>query len=289
MNPRAGLRNLTGRQAGGRMDFADIAARGMVILGCGKMGSAMLAGWLSRGVPPGAVWVIDPAPSDWVRGTGVHVNAGVPEAPAVAVIAVKPQMMGAALPGMAAMGNGATLFVTVAAGTPIATYEAVLGAGTPVIRAMPNTPAAVGRGITAIIGNARVTGAQMDLAEGLLSAVGQVVRLESEAQMDAVTAVSGSGPAYVFHLIETLAAAGEAEGLSPALALHLARATVAGAGALAEASEEGPGQLRRNVTSPNGTTQAALEVLMDEQSGFPALMHRAVARAAARSRELARG
>ena len=271
------------------MDFKDIAARGMVILGCGKMGSAMLAGWLARGLPPTAVWVLDPAPSDWVRGTGVHVNAGAPAAPAVAIIAVKPQMMGAALPTMAAMGNGSTLFLTVAAGTPIATYEAVLGAQTPVIRAMPNTPAAVGRGISAIIGNAQVTPAQMDTAEGLLTAVGQVVRLESESQMDAVTAVSGSGPAYVFHLIETLAAAGEAEGLSPDLALHLARATVAGAGALAEESDEGPGQLRRNVTSPNGTTQAALEVLMDEEAGFPALMRKAVARAAARSRELARG
>lgn len=271
------------------MDFGEIAARGMVILGCGKMGSAMLAGWLGQGLAPGAVWVLDPQPSDWVRGTGVQVNAGVPERPAVAVIAVKPQMMGEALPAMAALGNGDTLFVTVAAGTPIATYEAVLGGRTPVIRAMPNTPAAVGRGITAIIGNAQVTAGQMDLAETLLSAVGEVVRLESEEQMDAVTAVSGSGPAYVFHLIETMAAAGEAEGLTPELALRLARATVAGAGALAMASEEGPAQLRRNVTSPNGTTQAALEVLMDEDSGLPGLMRRAVARAAERSRELARG
>lgn len=271
------------------MDFGEIAARGMVILGCGKMGSAMLAGWLGQGLAPGAVWVLDPEPSDWVRGTGVQVNAGVPERPAVAVIAVKPQMMGEALPAMAALGNGDTLFVTVAAGTPIATYEAVLGVGTPVIRAMPNTPAAVGQGITAIIGNAQVTDGQMDLAETLLSAVGEVVRLDGEGQMDAVTAVSGSGPAYVFHLIETMAAAGEAEGLSPELALRLARATVAGAGALAMASEEGPAQLRRNVTSPNGTTQAALEVLMDEDSGLPGLMRRAVARAAERSRELARG
>jgi pyrroline-5-carboxylate reductase len=271
------------------MEFGDIAARGMVLLGCGKMGSAMLAGWLGRGLPPGAVWVIDPQPSDWVKGTGVHVNVGVPPSPAIALIAVKPQMMGTALPVMAALGNGETLFVTVAAGTPIATYEAVLGAETPVIRAMPNTPAAIGRGITAIVGNARASAAQMDLAEALLSAVGQVVRLESEAQMDAVTAVSGSGPAYVFHLIETLAAAGEAEGLSAELSLQLARATVAGAGALAEESDEGPGELRRNVTSPNGTTQAALEVLMDEETGFPALMRRAVARAAERSRELARG
>jgi pyrroline-5-carboxylate reductase len=271
------------------MEFGSIAARGMVLLGCGKMGSAMLAGWLARGLPAASVWVIDPQPSDWVRGTGVHVNAGLPAAPAIALISVKPQMMGAALPGLAALGNGATLFVTVAAGTPIATYEAVLGQMTPLIRAMPNTPAAIGQGITAIVGNARAGAADLDLAEGLLSAVGQVVRLSSEAEMDAVTAVSGSGPAYVFHLIETLAAAGEAEGLPAELAMRLARATVAGAGALAIAAEESPAELRRNVTSPNGTTQAALEVLMDPTTGLPPLMRRAVARAAARSRELARG
>jgi pyrroline-5-carboxylate reductase len=271
------------------MEFGAIAARGMVLLGCGKMGSAMLAGWLAGGLPASSVWVIDPQPSDWVRGTGVHVNAGLPAAPAIALIAVKPQMMGAALPGLAALGNGATLFVTVAAGTPIATYAAVLGEGTRVIRAMPNTPAAIGQGITAIVGNDRATAADLDLAETLLSAVGQVVRLNSEAQMDAVTAVSGSGPAYVFHLIETLAAAGEAEGLPADLAMRLARATVAGSGALAAAAGESPAELRRNVTSPNGTTQAALEVLMDPETGLPPLMCRAVARAAARSRELARG
>ena len=271
------------------MEFGAIAARGMVLLGCGKMGSAMLAGWLARGLPAASVWVIDPQPSDWVRGSGVHINSGLPPAPAIALVAVKPQMMGAALPGLAALGNGATLFVTIAAGTPIATYEAVLGERTPLVRAMPNTPAAIGQGITAIFGNASAGVADLDLAEALLSAVGPVVRLTSESQMDAVTAVSGSGPAYVFHLIETLAAAGEAEGLPADLAMRLARVTVAGAGALAIAAEESPAELRRNVTSPNGTTQAALEVLMDPAAGLPPLMRRAVARAAARSRELARG
>ncbi len=153
---------------------------------------------------------------------------------------------------------------------------------------MPNTPAAVGRGITALIGNARVGEDQMALAEALLSAVGQTVRLETEAQMDAVTAVSGSGPAYVFHLIETLAAAGVAEGLPDDLAMKLARATVGGAGVLAEEADEDPAQLRINVTSPQGTTAAALEVLMDDQTGFPALLRRAVRAAADRSRELAK-
>ncbi|MCL7465623.1 pyrroline-5-carboxylate reductase [Phaeovulum sp. NW3] len=268
------------------MDFSDISTRGLVLLGCGKMGSAMLEGWLKGGLAPGAVWVIDPNPSDWLKATGVHLNSDLPAAPAVVLVAVKPQMMGAALPQLAAMGGGDTLFVTVAAGTTMATYEQVLGAATPLVRAMPNTPAAIGRGITAICGNAAARPADLDLAEGLLRAVGQVVRLEGEHQMDAVTAVSGSGPAYVFHLIEALAGAGEAEGLPPDLALHLARATVAGAGALAEASADTPAQLRINVTSPGGTTAAALAVLMDPETGFPALLRRAVKAAADRGREL---
>ncbi|ROT99026.1 pyrroline-5-carboxylate reductase [Histidinibacterium lentulum] len=267
----------------------DIADRGLVLLGCGKMGSAMLAGWLDRGVPPEAVHVIEPAPSDWLRGSGVGIGGDLPERPAVLLVAVKPQMMEEALPGAAGFGGGGTLVISVAAGTPLARFEAAFGPGTPVVRAMPNTPAAVGRGITAIVGNAAAGAGHLDLAEALLKAVGQVVRLEGEGQMDAVTAVSGSGPAYVFHLIETLAAAGEAEGLSPELAMALARATVGGAGQLAEDAAEDPGQLRRNVTSPNGTTQAALEVLMDAESGFPALLRRAVHAAAERSRELGRG
>lgn len=268
------------------MDFTQIEARGLVLLGCGKMGSAMLAGWLGQGLAPSAVHVIDPHPSDWLKATGVGVNGPLPAAPAVVLIAVKPQMMGTALPQMQALGGGGTLFVTVAAGTTIATYEAVLGAATPLVRAMPNTPAAIARGITAICGNAAASEADLALAEGLLSAVGQVVRLEGEHQMDAVTAVSGSGPAYVFHLIEALAAAGEAEGLPADLAMKLAKATVGGAGQLAEDAAESPAQLRVNVTSPGGTTAAALAVLMDEQTGFPALLKRAVKAAADRGREL---
>jgi pyrroline-5-carboxylate reductase len=269
------------------MNFSAIATRGLVMLGCGKMGGAMLAGWLRQGLPPAAVTVLDPNPSDWVRAQDVAVNADLPADPAVVIIAVKPQMMGQALPRLAPLGGGRTLFVTVAAGTRIAAYEAVLGAATPVVRAMPNTPAAIGRGISALIGNAHATEAHLALAEGLLAAVGQTVRLASEDQMDAVTAVSGSGPAYVFHLIETLAAAGAAQGLPPDLALRLATATVAGAGALAEASDEPPAQLRVNVTSPGGTTAAALAHLMDTATGFPALLDRAVPAAAARGRELA--
>ncbi len=267
----------------------EVKARGLVLLGCGKMGSAMLEGWLAQGLPAEAVWVLDPHPSDWLRGVaGLHLNEDPPGTAAIALIAVKPQMMETALPRLTPMGGGGTLFLSVAAGTPIRFYEDVLGPGTPVIRAMPNTPAAIGKGITALIGNSASTEAQMELAEALLSAVGQTVRLDDEAEIDAVTGVSGSGPAYVFHLIEALAAAGEAEGLPPALAMKLATATVAGAGALAEASGETPAQLRRNVTSPNGTTQAGLEVLMDEREGLMELMRRTVAAATARSRELGR-
>lgn len=264
---------------------------GLVLLGCGKMGSAMLQGWLSQGVTPKAVSILDPSPSDWVQALqadGVGVNGTLPDAPAVCIVAVKPQMMGDALPRLQAMGNGATVFISVAAGTPIAAFEAVLGDKTPIIRAMPNTPAAVSKGITALIGNGNIGESDMQMAESLLRAVGQTVRLADESQMDAVTAVSGSGPAYVFHLIETLAAAGEAEGLPAELALQLARATVAGAGALAEQSDENPSQLRVNVTSPGGTTAAALGVLMDEENGFPALLRRGVKAAADRSRELAK-
>lgn len=271
------------------MDMEDVAVRGLVLLGCGKMGSAMLAGWLEGGLPPASVWVLDPYPSDWLAKTGVHVNEGVPDDPAIALIAVKPQMMGDALPSMQALGNAQTLFVSVAAGTPIAKFEEVLGAQTPIVRAMPNTPAAIGRGISAIVGNSHATLAHLALADALLSAVGQVVHLENEGQIDAVTGVSGSGPAYVFHLIETLAAAGVAQGLPAQMAMQLAKATVAGAGALAETADEDPGQLRVNVTSPNGTTQAALEVLMNPKDGFPPLLARAVKAATDRSKELARG
>lgn len=263
-----------------------VKEQGLVLLGCGKMGSALLEGWLGQGVPPGAVWVIEPHPSDWLRGTGVHLNTDLPKAPAVVLLAVKPQMMGAAMPAVTALGQGETLFLSIAAGTTIASFEAAFGAATPIVRAMPNTPAAVARGISAIVGNARASAADLDVAEALLSAVGQVVRLEGEHQMDAVTAVSGSGPAYVFHLIEALAAAGVAEGLSPELSMQLARATICGAGELAHQAPESASQLRINVTSPGGTTAAALAVLMDPETGFPPLLQRAVKAAADRGREL---
>ena len=271
------------------MDLTKSLDRGLVLLGCGKMGSAMLAGWLARGLSRQKVWVIDPNPSNWVMEQGVHVNTSLPPAPVIVLVAVKPQMMGAALPTLQAFGNGNTVFLSIAAGTPIAAFENVLGAKTPIIRAMPNTPAAIGRGISAMIGNALVDDATLNLAEQLLSAIGKVVRLDVETQMDAVTGVSGSGPAYVFYMIDALAAAARAQGLPADLAMQLAQATVAGAGALAEASSESAEQLRINVTSPNGTTQAGLEVLMDPTSGLMPLIDKTVNAATKRSEELANG
>ncbi|WP_374646402.1 pyrroline-5-carboxylate reductase [Tabrizicola sp.] len=268
------------------MTLDRVARDGLVLLGCGKMGTALLTGWLAAGVPPDSVWVIEPNPTDWLKGTGVHLNQGVPASPAVALLAVKPQMMGAALPALQALGNGKTLFVSIAAGTTIASFEAALGDRTPIVRTMPNTPSMVGRGITAICRNAHVPDADFALARALMAAVGQVVELAGEHQIDAVTGVSGSGPAYVFHLIEAMAAAGEAEGLSPEVAMQLARATVCGAGELAFQSPETAAQLRVNVTSPGGTTAAALAVLMDQATGFPPLLKRAVKAAADRGREL---
>lgn len=266
-----------------------INAGGLLLMGCGKMGSAMLRGWLDAGVHVDAVTVIEPHPSDWVlslEGKGVKLNPSQPKKPKVCVLAVKPQMMGDAAPALASFGHGGTVFVSIAAGTTLATLEASLGADTPIIRCMPNTPAAVGRGITALFGNSVASAADMDLAENLLASIGKTVRLQNEGQMDAVTAVSGSGPAYIFYLIEVLAEAGEAEGLPGELALALAKATVAGAGHLAEQSEHTPAELRTHVTSPGGTTAAALTVLMDAKVGLHPPLKEAVARAAARAREL---
>ena len=263
-----------------------VARDGLVLLGCGKMGTALLTGWLAAGVPAASVWVIEPNPSDWLKSSGVHLNEALPKSPAVALVAVKPQMMGAALPALQAMGNGTTLFVSIAAGTSIATFAEVLGARTPIVRTMPNTPAMVGRGITGICGNAFAGAEGLALANALMQAVGEVVELAGEEQIDAVTAVSGSGPAYVFHLIEAMAAAGVAEGLRSDVAMKLARATVCGAGELAYRAPESAAQLRINVTSPGGTTAAALAHLMDPDTGLTPLMLRAVHAAAERGRDL---
>jgi pyrroline-5-carboxylate reductase len=259
---------------------------GLVLVGCGKMGSAMLEGWLANGVQPANVWILEPHPSDRLKALadeGLHLNAGLPTAPALCMLAVKPQYMLEALPQLKGMGE--TVYLSIAAGITLGTLAGALGDG-PIIRAMPNTPAAIGRGITALVGNEATTSENMAFAEGLLRAIGETVRLDDEGQMDAVTALSGSGPAYVFHLIETMAAAGMAEGLPEAMAVKLATATVAGAGLLAAEADEPAAQLRINVTSPAGTTEAGLKVLMDKANGLPPLMRQTIKAAADRSRAL---
>lgn len=268
------------------MDLAHLNDRGLLLVGCGMMGQALLDGWLARGLRPGAVHVMDPAPHPSLVERGVHVNNLPPADPAVLLLAVKPQVMDEVLPSLHAYGLGGTLIVSVAAGTTLARLDAAFPKA-PIVRAMPNLPAAIGQGISAIVGNARADARALDLAEALMAAVGRVVRLQDEGQMDAVTGLSGSGPGYVFHLIEALTDAGEAAGLPRDLALELAKATVAGAGALALASDKSPAELRESVTSHKGTTAAGLAVLMAEEGGLRQLIRRTVAAAAARGRELA--
>ncbi len=266
----------------------------LLLAGAGKMGGAMLAGWLDRGLPPARVVVQDPSPPPEVESLiqrhGIRRAASVDRLeapPAVIVAAVKPQAMEAVLPGLAGLAGPQTLVLSIAAGKTIANFESHFGAGAAIVRAMPNTPAAIGRGITGAVASQATSAAQKALATALLEAVGEVGWVEDEALMDAVTAVSGSGPAYVFLLAEALSAAGRAQGLDAALADRLARATVAGAGELLHRSTESAEQLRRNVTSPGGTTAAALGVLMRADGGMPALLEEAVAAATKRGRELA--
>jgi len=258
------------------------------------MGTALLTGLLEAGLSPGQVVIQDPAPSpdiqEYVIREGVRcapVIADLDKAPTVILVAVKPQIMDSVMPGLAKLAGPNTLTVSIAAGRTIASVERHLPAGAAIIRAMPNTPAAIGAGITVCCANAHVGAAQKAVAEQMLRAVGDVDWIEDEAQMDAVTAVSGSGPAYVFYLVEAMTEAGIAAGLDARLSARLARATVAGSGALLEASSEPAATLRRNVTSPGGTTAAALEVLMADD-GLKPLMIAAVAAATERGRELAK-
>jgi pyrroline-5-carboxylate reductase len=262
----------------------------ILLVGCGKMGGALLAGWLARGVAAADIVVAEPnAVPDLPPGLRqVAAADAIPAgfAPDIVMLAVKPQAMDQVAPAYAAYAGQGACFLSIAAGKTIAGLNALLGGAAAIVRSMPNTPAAVGRGITVCCAGAGVTPAQRAACQTLLEAVGEVGWVEDEALIDAVTAVSGSGPAYVFWLTECLAAAGEQAGLDPALSARLARATVFGAGELMRRSDESPAQLRKNVTSPNGTTQAALEVLM-AADGLGPLMDRAVAAAARRSRELA--
>ena len=261
----------------------------LTLVGAGRMGGAMLAGWLAGGLDPARTVVIDPAASaeliDLCAARGIALNPARPASADALVLAMKPQGLDAAAAALAAMVGPDTLVLSILAGKTIADLKARLPAARAVVRAMPNLPASIGRGATGAVASPEASPAQRAQADALLRGVGLVEWLDDEVLMDALTAVSGSGPAYVFLLAEALAEAGAAAGLPPEMAARLARATVAGAGALLDGDPRSAPQLRRDVTSPGGTTEAALAILM-RGDGIPALLREAVDAAARRAGEL---
>lgn len=264
----------------------------ILLVGAGKMGGALLDSWLARGLPPALLSVVEPSPApELARLLSAKRIARDPQPPllpthAAVVLAVKPQTAPDAIKQIARFVGRDTVVVSIMAGRTLAFLAKHLPKGTAIVRAMPNTPASIGRGITVAVPNARVKSSARDLADALLAATGPVEWIKNEKWMDAVTAVSGSGPAYVFLLAESLARAGVAAGLPKALAAKLARETVAGSGELLHRSDLDAAKLRENVTSPGGTTAAALKILMS-RSGLDPLLKKAVAAAAKRSRQLA--
>jgi pyrroline-5-carboxylate reductase len=261
----------------------------LVLVGAGKMGGAMLDGWLALGLDPAKVAVIEPRPSDAIAALaarGVCLNPSSVTDARVIVIAIKPQDAAAVVPTLKPLAGANTVAVSIMAGTTLRFLQGALSDNLAIVRAMPNTPAAIGRGITVAVPNARVTADQRAIADALLGAVGAIEWVSDETLLDAVTAVSGSGPAYVFLLAESLARAGAAAGLPADLAMRLARATVSGSGELLHRSALDAATLRQNVTSPGGTTAAALGVLMADE-GLDPLMRKAISAATKRSRELA--
>ena len=274
---------------------ADTNTGRILMVGAGKMGGALIESWLEKQTTqPSDIVLVEPnvtrakyfrdAYTLYTFETPEAINTGLGEA--TILFAVKPQVMDEVVPLYKPLIQPGRLVLSIAAGTPISYFEHQLGANTAVVRAMPNTPASIGHGITVLCANTHVSAEQRARCEILIGAVGQVEWIEDESLMDAVTAVSGSGPAYVFLLIEALAQAGISAGLAADLANRLALTTVAGAGALAEQTEDSPTVLRQNVTSPGGTTAAALEVLMADD-GLQQLMARAVTAAKERGQELA--
>lgn len=266
----------------------------LLLVGGGKMGGAMLEGWLKGSLTAQDVTVVEPFTENaktlseklGVTCVADAADIGDDARPETVVLAVKPQMMDAALPAYARFSGPDCLYVSIAAGKTIGYFEKHLGGAAAIVRAMPNTPAAVGRGITVGCPNGHVSESQRAWADELLAAVGEVAWVDDEGQIDAVTALSGGGPAYVFLLVETMAEAGRQAGLPADLAMRLARVTVAGAGELLHQATEDAATLRQNVTSPGGTTAEALKVLMADGALQP-LMTEAIRQATRRSRELA--
>lgn len=264
----------------------------VMLVGAGKMGVALARGWLEAGLPPTNLILVDPMPGDAAKALaddyGVMLNTDATGLlPNVLVLAVKPQIIDPVMESLHPIVGPQTLAVSIAAGIDLARLSRGLGMSR-VVRAMPNTPAQIGKGITGAVAGADVDTKARAVAEELLSAAGPVVWFDDERQLDAVTALSGSGPAYVFHLVEALAEAGRRQGLPDAIAEQLARQTVIGSAALLEAEPLSPSTLRANVTSPNGTTAAGLAVLMADDGLIP-LIDRTVAAARRRSEELGRG
>jgi pyrroline-5-carboxylate reductase len=264
------------------------APQSLALVGAGKMGAALLGGWLAAGLDPRRIAVYDPHAAPAIAALAAEKGFALNPAPASAqavVLAIKPQMLDAAAPALAPLFGADSVLISILAGKTLANLAARLPVAA-IVRAMPNTPAAIGRGITGAFAGPAVSPAQKEQAHFLLGGVGAVEWVASESLIDAVTAISGSGPAYVFHLVEALAQAGAALGLPEDLALRLARATVEGSGELLARSPDTPVEiLRKNVTSPGGTTEAALAVLM-APDGHADLMARATAAAARRAGEL---
>ena len=263
----------------------------ILLVGGGKMGSALLQGWLAAGFGVAQFMVNEPAPSDDLAASVAVVNPTAEQLeqsmPDIIVLAIKPQMADSVLPDLIPAVRRSTVVISLLAGQSIEHLSALLGGHDVIVRTMPNTPAAIGLGMTALIASDGVSAAQKKDAGHLMQAVGETVWLDSQKQMDAVTAISGSGPAYVFYLAETMMSAGVSLGLSEEMALQLARQTIVGAATMMVQSDTSPSQLRRNVTSPNGTTEAALDVLMAETGGLGTLMRQATQAAALRNRQLA--
>ena len=261
----------------------------VLLVGCGKMGGAILEGWLSHGHATSEVVVAEPVEAIRPEKPGLRVVASsseVGETPATVVLAVKPQLMDSVLPDLKRFADQGAVFLSIAAGKTLHYFAHHLGTHAKVVRSMPNTPAAVRQGISVATAAPGVSEAEKKRCHEVLEAVGQVLWVEDEALMDPVTALSGSGPAYVFLLVEAMAAAGAKLGLSAEMAMQLARATVAGSGELLRQSAEPAAQLRVNVTSPGGTTAAALKVLMADD-GIQPVFDKALAAASHRSQELA--
>jgi pyrroline-5-carboxylate reductase len=261
----------------------------LLLVGCGKMGGAMLDGWLSRGLSPADVLVAEPVEALRPKKPGLRAVGSTSElsdTPEIVVLAVKPQTMDGVLPDLKRFAEAGSVFLSIAAGKTLKYFASHLGSAAKVVRSMPNTPAAVRQGITVACAAKGVSAAEKQRCQQLLEAVGQALWVEDEALLDPVTALSGSGPAYVFLLVEAMAAAGAKLGLKPEMAMQLARATVAGSGELLKQSSEPAQQLRVNVTSPGGTTAEALKVLM-ASDGIQPVFDKALAAASRRSKELA--